>query len=63
LEFDFDGGINPVSAFFDQNASFLREPTRRERLEAEATTNDEGGQMSGHCPLRAATVEPLCGNP
>jgi hypothetical protein len=36
LEFDFDAGVNPVSAFFDQNSALLQEPTRRGRLEAEA---------------------------
>jgi hypothetical protein len=35
LEFDFEAGRNPVSDFFTQNPVLLREPTRRERLEAE----------------------------
>jgi hypothetical protein len=35
LEFDFDAGRNPVPEFFTQNPASLREPTRRERLEAE----------------------------
>jgi DNA polymerase III alpha subunit len=46
LEFDFDAGVNPVSAFFDQNSALLREPTRRERLEAE--TELFGYAVSGH---------------
>ncbi|MBU6411352.1 MAG: fused DNA polymerase IV/DNA polymerase III subunit alpha, partial [Verrucomicrobia bacterium] len=36
LEFDFEAGRNPVANFFAQNPALLREPTRRERLEAEA---------------------------
>jgi DNA polymerase III alpha subunit len=46
LEFDFEAGINPVSDFFAQNPSLLREPTRRERLEAE--TELFGYAVSGH---------------
>jgi error-prone DNA polymerase len=46
LEFDFDAGTNPVSDFFVQNPSLLREPTRRERLEAE--TELFGYAVSGH---------------
>ena len=46
LEFDFEAGTNPVSDFFVQNPSLLREPTRRERLEAE--TELFGYAVSGH---------------
>jgi DNA polymerase III alpha subunit len=46
LEFDFDAGANPVSEFFAQNPVLLREPTRRERLEAE--TELFGYAVSGH---------------
>jgi DNA-directed DNA polymerase III PolC len=46
LEFDFDAGANPVSDFFAQNPALLREPTRRERLEAE--TELFGYAVSGH---------------
>jgi len=46
LEFDFDAGTNSVSGFFAQNPSLLREPTRRERLEAEAELF--GYAVSGH---------------
>jgi len=46
LEFDFDAGANPVSDFFGQHPSRLREPTRRERLEAE--TELFGYAVSGH---------------
>ena len=46
LEFDFNAGTNPISEFFAQNPSLLREPTRRERLEAE--TELFGYAMSGH---------------
>jgi len=46
LEFDFDAGTNPVSDFFVRNPSLLREPTRRERLEAE--TELFGYAVSGH---------------
>ena len=46
LEFDFDAGANPVADFFAQNPSLLREPTRRERLEAE--TELFGFAVSGH---------------
>ncbi|HEU6448927.1 MAG TPA: DNA polymerase IV [Verrucomicrobiae bacterium] len=35
LEFDFDAGANPISDFFASNPLLLREPTRREQLEAE----------------------------
>jgi hypothetical protein len=35
LEFDFEAGINPITEFFTENPALLREPTRRERLEAE----------------------------
>ncbi|MGA9779323.1 MAG: DNA polymerase IV [Limisphaerales bacterium] len=46
LEFDFEAGTNPVSDFFAQNPALLREPTRRERLEAE--TELFGYAVSGH---------------
>ena len=46
LEFDFDAGTNPISDFFTQNPSLLREPTRRERLETE--TELFGYAVSGH---------------
>ena len=46
LEFDFEAGTNPISDFFAQNPSLLREPTRRERLEAE--TELFGYAVSGH---------------
>jgi DNA polymerase III alpha subunit len=46
LEFDFEAGANPVSDFFTENPSLLREPTRRERLEAE--TELFGYAVSGH---------------
>jgi error-prone DNA polymerase len=46
LEFDFEAGANPVAEFFVQNPSLLREPTRRERLEAE--TDLFGYAVSGH---------------
>ncbi|HYA79246.1 MAG TPA: hypothetical protein VED19_01905 [Candidatus Nitrosopolaris sp.] len=46
LEFDFEAGRNPVSDFFAQNPALLREPTRRERLEAE--TELFGYAVSGH---------------
>lgn len=46
LEFDFDASANPVSDFFAQNPALLREPTRRERLEAE--TELFGYAVSGH---------------
>ena len=45
-QFDFDAGTNPVSDFFAQNPALLREPTRRERLEAE--TELFGYAVSGH---------------
>lgn len=46
LELDFDGGRNPVAEFFTENPALLREPTRRERLEAE--TELFGYAVSGH---------------
>ena len=46
LEFDFEAGTNPVSDFFAQNPALLREPTRRERLEAE--TELFSYAVSGH---------------
>ena len=46
LEFDFDAQASPVSDFFERNPSLLREPTRRERLEAE--TELFGWAVSGH---------------
>jgi error-prone DNA polymerase len=46
LEFHFDAGTNPISDFFEQDPSLLREPTRRERLEAE--TELFGYTVSGH---------------
>ncbi|MEI6195938.1 MAG: DNA polymerase III subunit alpha, partial [Verrucomicrobiota bacterium] len=46
LEFDFDAGRNPVAEFFTDNPALLREPTRRERLEAE--TELFGYAVSGH---------------
>ena len=46
LEFDFDAGRNPVADFFARNPAWLREPTRRERLEAE--TELFGYAVSGH---------------
>jgi DNA-directed DNA polymerase III PolC len=46
LEFDFEAGTNPVTEFFTQNPALLREPTRRERLEAEAELF--GYPVSGH---------------
>jgi DNA-directed DNA polymerase III PolC len=46
LEFDFDAGSNPISDFFMQNPALLREPTRRERLEAEMELF--GYAVSGH---------------
>jgi len=46
LEFDFEAGMNPVSDFFAQNPALLREPTRRERLEA--VTELFGYAVSGH---------------
>jgi len=46
LEFDFDAGTNPISDFFAQNPSLLREPTRRQQLEAE--TELFGFAVSGH---------------
>jgi len=46
LEFDFDASKNPVADFLAQNPALLREPTRRERLEAEAELF--GYAVSGH---------------
>jgi DNA-directed DNA polymerase III PolC len=46
LEFDFDGKVNPVSALFTEQPTLLREPTRRETLEAE--TELFGFAVSGH---------------
>jgi DNA polymerase III alpha subunit len=46
LEFDFDARTNPVADFFAQNPALLREPTHRERLEAE--TELFGFAVSGH---------------
>lgn len=46
LEFDFEAGTNPVAEFFESNPALLREPTRRERLEAE--TELFGYAVSGH---------------
>jgi DNA polymerase III alpha subunit len=46
LEFDFDGRVNPVDTFFMQHPSLLKEPTRREQLEAE--TELFGYAVSGH---------------
>ena len=46
LEFDFDAGRNPVADFFARQPACLREPTRRERLEAE--TELFGYAVSGH---------------
>jgi DNA-directed DNA polymerase III PolC len=46
LEFDFEAGANPVSDFFAENPALLREPTWRERLEAE--TELFGYAVSGH---------------
>ena len=46
LEFDFEAMTNLVSDFFAQNPTLLREPTRRERLEAE--TELFGYTVSGH---------------
>ena len=46
LEFDFEAGRNPVSDFFAENSALFREPTRRERLEAE--TELFGYAVSGH---------------
>lgn len=46
LEFNFDAGSNLVSDFFTQHPAFFREPTRRERLEAE--TELFGYAVGGH---------------
>jgi len=46
LEFNFDGKTDPVDSFFKQHPSLLREPTRREQLEAEAELF--GFAVSGH---------------
>jgi len=45
-EFDFGRAADPVSSFFRQNSSFLHEPTRLERLQAE--TDLLGFAVSGH---------------
>jgi DNA-directed DNA polymerase III PolC len=45
-EFNFGRAADPVSSFFLQNSSFLHEPTRRERLQAE--TDLFGFAVSGH---------------
>lgn len=46
LEFDFEAGTNPVAEFLMEHPHLLREPTRRERLEAE--TELFGYPVSGH---------------
>jgi len=46
MEFNFEAGRNPVSDFFTHNPALLREPTRRERLDAE--TELFGYAVSGH---------------
>ena len=46
LEFDFDGKINPVESFFTEQPKLLREPARREKLEAEIELF--GFAVSGH---------------
>jgi DNA-directed DNA polymerase III PolC len=46
LEFDFDHKVDPVSDFFREHSGLLREPTRREQLEAE--TELFGFAVSGH---------------
>ena len=46
LEFDFEAGRNLVTEFLTENPGLLREPTRRERLEAE--TELFGYAVSGH---------------
>jgi DNA polymerase III alpha subunit len=46
LEFDFDAGKNSIAEFFKENPALLREPTRRERLEAE--TELFGYAVCGH---------------
>jgi hypothetical protein len=46
VEFNFDGKINPVESFFTEQPKLLREPTRREQLEAE--TELFGFAVSGH---------------
>ena len=46
LEFNFNGNVDPVDSFFTQHPSLLREPTRREQLEAE--TELFGYAVSGH---------------
>ena len=45
-EFNFGRAADPVSSFFLQNSSFLHEPARRERLQAE--TELFGFAVSGH---------------
>lgn len=46
LQFDFDARVNPVAEFFTDSPALLREPTRPERLEAEAELF--GYAVSGH---------------
>lgn len=46
LEFDFEAGTDPVADFYAQPTARLREPTRRERLQAE--TELFGFAVSGH---------------
>jgi DNA polymerase III alpha subunit len=46
LEFNFDGNTNPVLSFFLEHPALLREPTRREQLEAE--TELFGYAVGGH---------------
>jgi DNA polymerase III alpha subunit len=46
LEFGFNAGVDPVSEFFYQNPALLKEPTRREQLEAQ--TELFGFAVSGH---------------
>jgi DNA polymerase III alpha subunit len=46
LEFDFDREVDPVSVFFREHSGLLREPTRREQLEAEMELF--GFAVSGH---------------
>lgn len=46
LECNFDGATDPVSDFFADHPGLLREPTRRERLDAE--TELFGFAVSGH---------------
>jgi DNA polymerase III alpha subunit len=46
LEFDFNAGFDPCASFFARNPSLLKEPTRREQLEAE--TELFGFAVSAH---------------